>query len=105
MYVPAVTLSTEADHKLLEQFQTEFKRTTKWNQYRSEMTKQTKANNLKYLIDPTFNIVNRYLFCHLKMNRPSFSKHYTSSVEIKDFNVLTEQIHFSDVPIKDKEET
>ena len=104
MYVPAVTLSTEADHKLLEQFQTEFKRTTKWNQYRSEITKQTKANNLKYLINPTFNIVNR-LFCHLKMNRPSFSKHYTPRVEIKDFNVLTERRHFFDVPIKNKEGT
>ena len=36
-----------------------FKRTIKWNKYRSEMTTQTKTNNLYYLIDPTFIKVNR----------------------------------------------
>ena len=42
---------------LLEQLRTGFKRTIKWNKYRSEMTKQTKNNNLNYLIDPTFTKV------------------------------------------------
>ena len=32
----------------------------KWNKYRSEMTNQTKTNNLNYLIDPIFNKVNRF---------------------------------------------
>ena len=58
LYVPA-TLSTEDDNKLLEQLKTGFKRTIKWNKYRSDMTKQTKTNNLNYLIDLTFNKVNR----------------------------------------------
>ena len=31
----------------------------KWNKYRSEMTKQTKTNNLNYLIEPTFSRFNR----------------------------------------------
>ena len=48
LYVPAVTLSTENDKKLLEQLRTRFKRTIKWNKYRSEMTNQTKNNNLNY---------------------------------------------------------
>ena len=39
--------------RLLEQLRTGFKRTIKWNKYRSEMTNQTKNNNLNYLIDPT----------------------------------------------------
>ena len=47
MYVPVVTLSTENDKTLLEQLRTGFKRTIKWNKYRSEMTNQTKNNNLK----------------------------------------------------------
>ena len=34
LYVPAVTLSTENDNRLLEQLKTGFKRTTKWNKYR-----------------------------------------------------------------------
>ena len=59
LYVPAVTLSTEDDHKLSQQLKTGFKKTIKWNKYRSEMSKQTKTNNLNHLIDPTFNKVNR----------------------------------------------
>ena len=37
LYVPVVTLSTENDKKLLEQLRTGFKRTIKWNKYRSEI--------------------------------------------------------------------
>ena len=59
LYVPVVSLSAEDDNKLLEQLKTGFKRTIKWNKYRSEMSNQTKNNNLNYLIDPTFTNVNR----------------------------------------------
>ena len=59
LYVPIVTLSTENDKTLLEQLRTRFKRTIKWNKYRSEMTNQTQNNKLSYLIDPTFTKVNR----------------------------------------------
>ena len=52
LYVPVVTLSTEDDNKFLEQLKLGFKRTIKWNKYRSEMTNQTKTNKLNYLIDP-----------------------------------------------------
>ena len=58
MYVLVVILSTK-DDKSLEQLNTRFKRTIKWSKYWSEMTTQDKTNNLNYLIDPTFNIVNR----------------------------------------------
>ena len=61
LYVPAVTLSTEDDNKLSEQLKTGFKRTIKWNKYRSKMSNQTKTNNLNYLIDPTFTKVNRFV--------------------------------------------
>ena len=59
LYVPVVTLSTENDKKLLEQLKSGFKRTIKWNKYRSQMTIQSNNNNLNYLIDPTFTKVNR----------------------------------------------
>ena len=65
LYVPVVTLSTENDKKLLEQLKTGFKRTIKWNKYRSEMTNQTKNNNLNYLIDltgGTFQITDTKLY-------------------------------------------
>ena len=35
LYIPVVTLSTQDDNKLLEQLKTGFKRTSKWNKYRS----------------------------------------------------------------------
>ena len=59
LYIPVVTLSAEDDNKLLEQLKTGFKRKIKWNQHRSEMSNQTKNNNLNYLIYPTFTNVNR----------------------------------------------
>ena len=58
-YVPVVTLSAGNDNKHLEQLKTRFKRTVKWNKYRSEMSNQTKNNNRNYLIDLTFTNMNR----------------------------------------------
>ena len=59
MYVPVVTLSAEDDNELLEQLKVGFKRAIKWNKYKSEMSNQTKNNDLNYLIDPTSTNVNR----------------------------------------------
>ena len=59
LYVAVVTLSKENDIKLWEQLKTGFKKTIKWNKYRSQMTVQPQNNNLNYLIDLTFANVNR----------------------------------------------
>ena len=89
LYVPVVTLSAENGNKLLEQLKTGFRRTIKWNKYRSEMSNQTKNNNLNYLIDPTFTNVNRlFVVFENENDRTSFSKYYVPKVEIKDFNML-----------------
>ena len=79
--------STEDYNKRLEQLKTRFKKSIKWNKYRTEMTKQTKTNKLNYLIDPTFNKFNRLfvLTFENENDRTSFSKYYTTKVEIKDF--------------------
>ena len=80
LYVPVVTLSAENDNKLLEQLKTGFKRTIKWNKYRSEMPNQAANNNLNYLIDPTFANVNRLFVLSFKNEdedvRSSFKKYY-----------------------------
>ena len=104
--MPVVTLSTEDDNNFLEQLKSGFKRTITWNKYRSEMTNQTKTNNLNYLIDPTFNKVNRLFVLSFENeeDRTSFSKYYTPKVEIKEFNVLIHGKSFFDVPVKNKEE-
>ena len=38
LYVPVVTLSTKDGNNFLEQLKSGFKRTIKWNKYRSEKT-------------------------------------------------------------------
>ena len=51
LYVPVVTLSKENDIKLLEQLKTGFKKTIKWNKYRSQMAHNliiTTSKNLNY---------------------------------------------------------
>ena len=40
LYVLVVILPAENDNKLLEQLKTGFKRTIKWNKYRSEISNQ-----------------------------------------------------------------
>ena len=95
MYVPVVTLYAENDNKFLEQLKTGFKRTIKWNKYRSEMSNQNKNHNLNYLIDPTFTNVNRVFVLSFETedDRTSFSKYFVPKVEIKDFNVLIDGNH------------
>ena len=110
LYVPVVTLSKENDTKLLEQLKTGFKRTIKWNKYRSQMIIQPQNNNLNYLIDPTFTNFNRLFLLTFqriagenntrKDYRDSFSHYYVPNVRIKDFNVLIDGESFSDLPVK-----
>ena len=59
LYVSVITLSKKDHNRLSEQLKTGFKKTIKMNKYRSKMSKETKTNNLNYLIDPTFSKVNR----------------------------------------------
>ena len=70
------------------------------------MANQTKTNNLNYLIDPTFNKVNRLFVLSFENeeDRTSFSKYYTPKVEVKDFDVLIDRKGFFDAPVKNKEE-
>ena len=86
LYVPVVILLKENDKKLLEQWRSGFKRTLKWNRYRSQMTVQSNNNNLNYLIDPIFTKANRLFVLSFERNaegdrRDSFSHYYASSVE------------------------
>ena len=114
LYVPVVTLSKENDIKLLEQLKSGFKRTIKWNKYRSQMTIQPQNNNLSYLIDPTFTNVNRLFVLSFqrivgennttKDHRGSFSHYYVPHVKIKDFNVLFNGKSFFDLSVKNEEE-
>ena len=47
LYVPVATLSKENDKKLLEQLKSGFRKTVKWNKYRSQMTVQSNCSKKK----------------------------------------------------------
>ena len=105
-----VSLSKENDIKLLEQLKSGFKRTIKWNKYRSQMTIQPQNNNLNYLIDPTFTNPNKLFVLSFSRNnntdsRYSFSDYYVPNVETKNFNALIDGKSFFDFPVKNEEET
>ena len=109
LYVPVVTLSKENNIKLLEKLKSGFKKTIKWNKYRSQMTIQNNNNNLNYLIDPTFTNVNRLFVLSFPRNnntdsRYSYSNYYVPKVKINDFNVLIDGKSFFDLPVKNEEE-
>ena len=108
MYVPVVTLSKENDIQLLEQLKTGFKRTIKWNKYRSQMSIQPQNNNLNYLIDPTFTNVNRFFVLSFPRNntdsRCSFSIYYVPKVKVNDLNILIDGKSFFDLSVKNDEE-
>ena len=59
LYVPVVTLSTQDDAKLLEQLKSGFKRTVNRNRYQSKISTQIQNQYLDFLIDPSFQRVNR----------------------------------------------
>ena len=109
LFVPVVTLSKENDIKLLEQLKTGFKRTIKWNKYRSQMSIQPQNNNLHYLIDPTFTKFNRLFVLSFPRNnntdsRYSFSNYYVPKVKVNDFNVLIDGKSLFDLSVKNDEE-
>ena len=70
--VPFVTLSIDDNIKFLENIKQGFKRRISWNKYRSEITSQTKNNNLDYLIDSTFRNINRLFVFSFKNGNKNF---------------------------------
>ena len=113
LYVPVVTLTKGNDTMLLEKLKSGFKKTIKWNKYRSEMTIQNNKNNLNYLINPTFTNVNRLFvlsFKRIEENnvkkdyRDSFSHYYVPKIQIKDYNVLITGKTFFNLPVRNEEE-
>ena len=94
LYVPVVTLSTQDNAKLLQQLKSGFKRTINWNKYQSKISIQVPNPYLDFLIDPSFQGVNR-LFVLLfknKSDRTVHTKYYLLTIKIKDFNVMIIQL-------------
>ena len=59
LYVPVVTLSTQDNAKLLQQFKSGFKRIINWNKYLSKPELLAQNPNLNDLVEPSLQEVNR----------------------------------------------
>ena len=86
LYVPVVNKRQQT----VRTIKSGFRRSIKRNKYMSQMPNQNKNNNINYLIDTTFNNVNRLFVLSFENGdyRTSYYKYYIPSVEIKDYNVL-----------------
>ena len=86
LYVPVVTLSTKDDNNFLEQLKSEFKRTIKWN---TKVSTQTQKQYLHWLIDPSFQGLNRLFVLSFEDNAHQASyKQYFFLTVVKDYNVV-----------------
>ena len=107
LYVPVVALSTKDNEKLLQQLKSGFKKRISWNKYESSIKTFAQNRYLTYLINPSFQGINR-LFALAFENgndRTSYSTYYLPKVETKDNNVMIDGRNFFDQPVNSMSKT
>ena len=107
LYIPVVTLSTQENSKLPQQLKSGFKRVINWNKYLSKPESFRRNANLNYLLEPSFQGINRLFVLAFEgdTQRTSHSGYYLPNVEIKDYNIMIHGENFFDQPIKNNKVT
>ena len=97
---PVVTLSTQEKAKLLQRLKSGFKRVINWNKYLSKPELLAKNPNIKHLVEPSFEGVNRLFVLPFENDAQTASakQYYLPTVEIKNYNVLINGENFFDQP-------
>ena len=97
IYVPVVTLSNQDNAKLLEQLKSGFKRTSNSSKYDPKVSVQAPNPYLDFIINPSFQGVNRLFVLSFenKDDRTVHKKYYLPVVEIKDYNVMIDELFLS----------
>ena len=100
LYTPVITL-------LLQQLKSGFKKTISWHKYESSIKTFAQNRYLNYLINPSFQGVNRLFVLPFENEngRTSHSTYYLPKVEIRDYNVIIDGRNFFDQPINSTNET
>ena len=101
LYVPVVTLSTEYNAKLLQKLKSDFKRAINWNKYESGVKKFLQIRYLNYVINPSFQEVNRLFVLSFENenDKTSHLTYYLLKEGIKDYNVMIDGRNFFDQAI------
>ena len=102
LYVPVITLSTHNDAKILQQIKSSFKRTINLNKCQPKVTIQAQNQNLDYLIDPSFQEVNRLFFLSFSDSTVTtrYRRYFLPNVQIEDYNVMIDGQSIFDQPVK-----
>ena len=95
LYILVVTLSKKDNAKLLERLKSGFKRTIHCNKHRSKVRVQKWDRYSDYLLDPSFQGVNRLslLLFENTNGRRSHKRHYLPQVEVKNYNVVIDGLN------------
>ena len=107
LYVPVVTLSTQENTKFLQQLKSGIKRVINWNKYLSKPELLAQNPNLNYLVEPSFQGVNRlFVLAFENYNHKISTRCYNlPTVEIKEYNIMINGENFFDQPIKNNKVT
>ena len=107
LYVPAVTLSTQDNSKLLQQSKSGFKRVITWNKYLSKPELLRRNPNLNHLFEPSFQRVNRLFVLAFENDtqRTSHSGYYLPNVKLTEYNIMINGENFLDQPVKNNKLT
>ena len=102
VFLPVVTSSTQGNAKLLEQLKSGFKRTINWNKYQSKKSIERQNQYLDYLIDPSFQGVNRLFVLSFEdeEQQTSYKQYYLPTLDIKDYNVMIDGQNLFDQPVR-----
>ena len=101
-HVPAVTLLTQDNAKLLPQLESGFKRTINWNKYLLKPELLAQNPNLNQLVEPSFQGINILFVLAFENDaqRTSNKRYYLTNVEIKNYNVMIDGKKTFDQPMK-----
>ena len=79
-----------------------FKRTINWDKYQSKLAVQEQNRYLDFLLDPSFQGVNRLFVLSFENNGglTSYTRYYLPLVEIKDYNLMINGQNVFDQPVK-----
>ena len=87
LYVTVLTLiNSRYSAKLLQLLKSDFKRTVNWNKYQSKVLMERQNQNLDYLVDPSFQRVDRLFVLSFEDNahRTRDTGYFLPKVEVKD---------------------
>ena len=83
-------MSTQDDAKLLPQLKSSFNKIINWNKYLTKPELLRRNPNLNYLVEPSFQGVNRLFVLAFENDtqKTSSKRYYLPNVEIKNYNVM-----------------